>query len=134
MNDTPIPLFSESVSAGFPSPAQDYIEQALDLNELMIARPAATYYVRVSGDSMIEAGILDQDLLVVDRSITPKHGDTVVAELEGAFTVKVLAMKPSLRLIARNPQYPSIPIQQGMEFTLFGVVTGVLRQLKRAIS
>src|SRR5690554_7939530 len=74
-NHLEIPLFVEHVSAGFPSPAQDFIEQALDLNELCIKHPAATYFVRVEGDSMLEAGIYPDDVLVVDRSLNAEHGD-----------------------------------------------------------
>lgn len=127
----PIPIFADAVAAGFPSPAQDYIERTLDLHELLIARPAATYFVRVSGDSMIEAGILEGDILIVDKSIKAKHGDTVVANVDDCFTVKVLALKPQLKLVARNPDYPSIKIEEGMSLEVLGVVTGVIRQLKR---
>ena len=126
-----IPVYADSVAAGFPSPAQDYIENALDLHELLIARPAATYFVRVSGDSMIEAGILEGDILIVDKSVKAQHGDTVVANVDDSFTVKVLAVKPQLKLIARNPDYPAITIKEGMTLDIFGVVTGVIRQLKR---
>ncbi len=128
------PIYAESISAGFPSPAQDYVERSLDLHELLIARPAATYFVRVSGDSMQEAGILEDDILVVDRSMQPQHGDTVVARLDDGFTVKVLALNPVVRLLARNPSYPSVTITEGMTLDIFGVVTGVVRQLKRAAS
>ena len=103
----------------------------LDLGELLITRPAATYFVRVSGDSMEEAGILDNDILIVDRSIKPCHGDTVIASLDGAFTVKVLALKPCLKLIPRNPKYESIVIKEGMDCAFFGVVSGVVRQVSR---
>lgn len=131
MKRVALPLFLESVPAGFPSPAQDYVENRLDLNELMIARPAATYFVRVSGDSMRDAGIIDQDLLIVDRSINPKQGDVVVAELDGGFIVKILVLKPSVQLLSKNPNYPPISIEEGMTLSVFGVVTGVIRQLKR---
>ena len=76
------------VSAGFPSPAQDYVEQTLDLNELCIKRPAATFFVRIEGDSIIEAGIMSNDILIVDRSVRPAHGDIVVAQVNSEFTVK----------------------------------------------
>lgn len=77
-----------SVVAGFPSPAEQYLEPPLDLNELLVKRPAATYFVRVEGDSMIGAGIRDKDLLVVDRSLTPANGDIIIASVDGEFTVK----------------------------------------------
>src|SRR5690606_22581593 len=83
-----LPLFVERVACGFPSPAQDYIEDRLDLNRLAVRHPSATYFVKVSGDSMIGAGIGDGDLLVVDRSLDAGHGDIVVAAVAGEFTVK----------------------------------------------
>ena len=91
-----LPLFVSKVSAGFPSPAQDYVEQTLDLNELCIKRPAATFFVRVEGESMIEAGIFHNDILVVDRSVKPVHGDIVVAQVDGEFTVKELCLKAKI--------------------------------------
>ncbi|HGU5938120.1 TPA: translesion error-prone DNA polymerase V autoproteolytic subunit, partial [Yersinia enterocolitica] len=94
----PIPLFSEKIPAGFPSPAADYVERPLDLNELCIAHPAATYFVRVSGNSMTGAGIYDGSLLVVDRSITAKHGDIIIAAIGGEFTVKKLCLHPVVQL------------------------------------
>jgi DNA polymerase V len=126
----PIPLFLERVSAGFPSPAQGFVEKALDLNELCVQHPAATFFVRVSGDSMIDAGIFPGDILVVDRSLQPTHGQIVIAIVDGEFTVKQLALRPRPRLIPRNPAYP--PIEIGSEHTLeiFGVVTRSIRDLR----
>jgi DNA polymerase V len=82
-----IPLFLERVSAGFPSPAEDYIEKTLDLNELCIQHPAATFFVRVQGESMIGVGIFPGDVLVVDRSLRAQHGDIIIASLESEMTV-----------------------------------------------
>lgn len=126
-----IPLYLESVSAGFPSPAQDYIEQTLDLNELCIKRPAATFFVRVQGDSMIEAGIYPQDILVVDRSVRAEHGDIVIASVDGEFTVKELCLKPALALFPRNPRYRPVTIPEGADLEVFGVVTNVIREMRR---
>ena len=126
-----IPLYIEHVSAGFPSPAQDYVEQRLDLNQLCVKRPAATYFVRVEGDSMIDAGIYPDDLLVVDRSVTALHGDIVIASLNGEFTVKVLEREPVVRLVPRNCRYNPIVINEGDDFEIFGVVTNVIRTMKR---
>lgn len=126
-----IPLYLGRVPAGFPSPAQDYIERTLDLNELCIKRPAATYFVRVEGDSMIEAGICPNDILIVDRSVTAQHGDIVIAQVQGEFTVKELVMRPQVQLIPRNKAYPPITFAEGSELELFGVVTGVVRQMRR---
>lgn len=126
-----IPLYLGRVPAGFPSPAQDYIERTLDLNELCIKRPAATYFVRVEGDSMIEAGICPDDILIVDRSVTAQHGDIVIAQVQGEFTVKELVMRPQVQLLPRNKAYPPITFAEGAELELFGVVTGVVRQMRR---
>lgn len=124
-----LPLFHCYVSAGFPSPAEDYIEQCLDLNELCIAHPAASYLVRVNGQSMLNAGIHNNDILVVDRALTAKQGDIIVACVEGEFTVKELSLKPPL-LIAHNPQFSNIALNTVSDFELFGVVRSVIRTLK----
>jgi len=122
-----LPLFLERVSCGFPSPAQDYIEDSLDLNKLVVKHPSATYFVRVSGDSMIGAGISDGDLLVVDRSLSAEHGDIVVAAVAGEFTVKELHTRPCLRLIPHNSNYSPIVFLPGEELEIFGVVTFTLK-------
>jgi DNA polymerase V len=126
-----IPLFSEAVSAGFPSPAQDYVEKALDLNELCIKRPAATFFVRVEGESMIQAGIYADDILVVDRSVTAEHGDTVIVAINGEMTVKELELRPVVRLVPRNPAYSAIEIAEGTALDIFGVVTNVIRNIRQ---
>lgn len=90
-----LPLFSDLVQCGFPSPAADYVEQRIDLNELLVAHPSSTYFVKAAGDSMIEGGISDGDLLVVDSSRTAEHGDIVIAAVEGEFTVKRLQLRPN---------------------------------------
>ena len=125
-----LPLYLERISAGFPSPAQDYVEQRLDLNQLCVKRPSATYFLRVAGISMINAGIYPDDLLVVDRSITAQAGDIVVASLNGEFTVKVLEIDP-LRLVPQNEDHHPILINETDDFEIFGVVTNVVRSLKR---
>ena len=126
-----IPMFVSKVTAGFPSPAQDYVERTLDLNELCIRHPNATFFVRVEGDSMVEAGIFDGDVLVVDRSIDAEHGDIVVAAIGGEFTVKELCTRPRLQLLPRNKAYSPIALSDGDELNIFGVVTNVIRQMKR---
>ncbi|MCZ2721067.1 translesion error-prone DNA polymerase V autoproteolytic subunit [Marinomonas sp. 15G1-11] len=126
-----IPLFLESISAGFPSPAQDYIKQTLDLNELCIKQPAATFFVRVEGDSMIEAGIHPNDILIVDRSIQAEQGDIVIASVHGEFTVKELQLRPQIKLIPRNCRYSSISISEDTELIIFGVVTFVVKKMRR---
>uniref|UniRef100_UPI004047287F translesion error-prone DNA polymerase V autoproteolytic subunit n=1 Tax=Shewanella baltica TaxID=62322 RepID=UPI004047287F len=123
-------LFSSLIAAGFPSPAQDYVEQTLDLNELCIKNPAATFFVKVQGDSMIEAGIFSGDILVVDRSLQPAHGDTVVAAVNGEFTVKQLQLRPVVQLLPRNALFSPIAINDESELNIFGVVTNVVKKLK----
>jgi len=127
-----IPMFLERVSAGFPSPAEDYVEKTIDLNELCIQHPAATFFVRVQGESMVEAGIYPGDVLVVDRSLRAKHGDIIIASLESEMTVKQLHLTPPpVRLLPRNPAYQPLTIEGDMVMEVFGVVTNVIRSLKR---
>ena len=124
------PLMSSAVMAGFPSPAEQYVERPLDLNELLVARPAATYFVRASGDAMAGAGSGDGDLLVVDRSLAPEDGSVVIAAVDGEFTVKTFRSDASgVRLEAANPAYAPIRFSGEMELPVFGVVTAVVRQL-----
>ena len=123
---------SGSVVAGFPSPAEQYLEPPLDLNELLIKRPAATYFVRVEGDSMIDAGIHDGDLLVVDRSLRPASGDVIIASVDGDFTVKTFRRdKDGVRLEPANPAYPIICIKKGQELDYFGKVTACIHQFTK---
>jgi DNA polymerase V len=125
-----IPLFNCRVAAGFPSPADDHIEQTLDLNQLLIQKPAATFFVRAEGDSMIGAGIHSNDILVVDRSIEAVPGKVVICALNDELTVKRLANKQGhLVLMAENPDYPDIPIQDEIELVIWGVVTNVIDSL-----
>jgi DNA polymerase V len=121
------PLYSNRVSAGFPSPADDHIETKLDLNQHLVKRPAATFFVRVEGDSMIGAGIHPNDLLIVDRSIKPISGKVVIAVLNGELTVKRLKIqKEKITLMAENERYSPIIIDETMEFNIWGVVTNVI--------
>ena len=125
-----IPLFLDSVPAGFPSPASDYCESRLDLNELCIKTPAATYFVRAQGDSMIDAGIFSGDVLVVDRSLTARHGDIVILEFNGELTVKKLELKPYPQLVPMNKKHSPIPIPDGADLEIFGVVTTSVHSLR----
>jgi DNA polymerase V len=126
-----IPMFSDSVAAGFPSPATDYCERKLDLNELCIQKPAATYFVRAQGDSMIDAGIFPGDVLVIDRSIDASHGDIVIAAVNGELTVKLLETKPQTRLVPMNNQHAPIVIPEGADLEIFGVATNVIHSLRK---
>ena len=125
-----MPLFLESVSAGFPSPADDYLEGKLDLNDALIRNPAATFFVRVTGDSMIEAGIHSEDILVVDRSLNPKDGSIVIAVIDGELLVKRLFMqKGKVYLVPENKYYAPIEIKDEMAFEVWGVVTTVIHSV-----
>lgn len=124
---TCFPLYATRVAAGFPSPADDYIEAKLDLNQYLVKHPAATFFVRVEGDSMIGAGIHPDDILVVDRSLKPSDGRIVIAVINGELTVKRLKMEAEgLKLIAENPRYRPIHITEEMNFSIWGVVTSVI--------
>lgn len=122
-----LPLFSDPVQCGFPSPAQDYIEQRLDIHDLIVKHPSATYFVRAAGDSMIDAGINDKDLLVVDCSRTAVHNDIVVASVDGEFTVKRLQLRPTVQLNPMNSAYSPILIGSEETLDIFGVVTFIIK-------
>ncbi|MCB2181725.1 MAG: translesion error-prone DNA polymerase V autoproteolytic subunit [Desulfobulbaceae bacterium] len=124
------PLFLSGVSAGFPSPADDYIDRELDLNEYLIANPAATFFVRVAGDSMVGAGINHDDILIVDRSLRPVSGRIVIAILDGELTVKkFVKTADGCRLVAANPDYEDTVIAEEMDFEIWGVVTSAIHKL-----
>ena len=115
--------------AGFPSPAEQYQETPLDLNELLVKRPAATFFVKVQGESMIGEGIHDGDLLVVDRSLRPASGDVIIACVDGDFTVKTYRRdKSGVRLEPANPNYPVIRLRAGQELDYFGKVTACIHR------
>ena len=118
-----LPYFDGGVSAGFPSPAEDYMHSKLDLNNLLIEHPSATYYVRVNGDSMLGAGILNGDLLIVDRSLEVTNNCIVVAYIDGEFTVKrIKKINNKMFLQPENKNHQAIEITESMDFELFGVV------------
>jgi DNA polymerase V len=125
-----VPLYGSLVPAGFPSPADDFLEKKIDLNEYMIRNQAATFLVRVSGDSMSGAGICDGDILVVDRSVSPRSQHIIVGALDGEFTVKRF-IKEGKRLLLQpeNPTYPTIEIKPEQDFTVWGVVTFAIHNL-----
>ncbi len=125
-----LPLASDPVAAGFPSPADDYVEVGIDLNEQLIRHPSSTFFLRVSGDSMTGAGIHNGDLLVVDRSLEPRPGRVVVAVLDGAFTLKRLMRNAgNLVLEAANPAYPPLKLQGCEEVQIWGVAVHVIHPL-----
>lgn len=124
------PLFLSGVAAGFPSPADDYIDRELDLNEYLIVNPASTFFVRVAGDSMIGAGINHDDILVVDRSLEPMSGKVVIAIIEGELTVKRLVRTADCwRLVAENPAYADTVLAGEAELEIWGVATSAIHLL-----
>jgi DNA polymerase V len=124
------PLFEAAVPAGFPSPAADYEEEKLDLNKYLVGNPAATFFARVSGDSMTGAGIHHGDLLVVDRSLEPQDKNVVIAVVDGELTVKRIRMKGGkIILEPENHNYSSQEITEDTAFEVWGVVTNVIHKL-----
>lgn len=125
-----IPFYGASVAAGFPSPADDFVEKRLDLNELLINKPASTFFVRAQGESMIGASIHPGDVLVVDRSVHPAVGKIVVCALDGELTVKRLRSKEGKLVLApENPEFPDIPLEGEVEMVIWGVVTSVIHNV-----
>jgi len=125
-----ISITTESVAAGFPSPAENYIEGELDLNRHLIKNPPATFFVRVSGDSMIDSGIHPNDILIVDRSIEVKSNDIIIAVIDNEFTVKrFIKNKQSVILQPENRLFKPIIIDENMDFEVWGVVTNVIHSV-----
>ena len=124
-------MAQDGIHAGFPSPANDYMTQAIDLNKELVKHPAATFYGRVVGDSMIDAGVEEGDILVIDKSLDPKDGDMAVCFVDGEFTLKHLRFGDgTLTLVPANTRYPSIVIEEGVDFKLWGVVTYVIKKVR----
>ena len=124
-----IPQFVSRLAAGFPSPATDYMEEALDLNTFLVRHKAATYAFAVKGQSMRDAGIHDGDKVLVDRSINPKHGQIVVAVVNGDYTIKRLhSVAGCIELHAENPEFLPRKFQEGEHLEVWGVVVGVIRR------
>ena len=126
-----IPLFSSTVAAGVPSPAEDHIDDTLDLNDYMVQRPDTTFMLRVEGESMKNVGILPNDILIVDRSLEAKHNKIVIAALDGELTVKRLFHRGGLiKLLPENPAYPEIEIAEQADLKIWGVVIGSFRRFQ----
>ena len=129
-----LPFADDGIRAGFPSPAQDYMDKSLDFNKELIAHPAATFYAKVAGDSMINAGISNGDIIVIDRALDPRHDDIVVAYINGEFTMKYLDLSNiedgEIWLRPGNPAYPPFCITDGDEFTIWGVVAKVIKNFR----
>ncbi|MDR4504093.1 MAG: translesion error-prone DNA polymerase V autoproteolytic subunit [Candidatus Scalindua sp.] len=126
-----LPLYEFPVSAGFPSPAEDFVDKHLDLNEYIVKHPAATFFVRVKGNSMQDCGISDGDLVVVDRALDPGDKSIVVAFLSGEFTIKrVRYKKGELYLVPENREYEPIRVTEEMDFQVWGVVTHAIKEIR----
>ena len=127
----PLPIDEVRVSAGFPSPAADYADKRLDINEYLVRNPVSTFFFSVEGDSMQGAEIFDGDILVVDKSNRPRHGQIVIAFVDGQRLVKRLYRRAGrVALMAENPAYPPLDIRDGMELLIWGVVTGKFKRLE----
>ncbi|OWY23700.1 peptidase S24 [Sphingobacteriales bacterium UPWRP_1] len=124
-----IPLFGSCISAGFPSPADDYVELKIDLNHYLVKNPAATFYVRVKGNSMENAGIYEGDILVVDRALPPKDNDIAICVITGEFTVKrITKRKGRICLLAENTNYLPIEIAEDTDFQIWGIVSYIIHK------
>lgn len=124
-------MAQSGIHAGFPSPATDYMTQAIDLNRELVKHPAATFYGRVVGDSMIDAGVEEGDILVIDKSLEAREGDMAVCFVDGEFTLKHLHFhEGGLTLRPANENYPEIEVCEGMDFVMWGVVTYVIKRVR----
>ena len=130
-------MAQSDIHAGFPSPATDYMTQAIDLNKELVKHPAATFYGRVVGDSMIDAGVEEGDILVIDKSLEPQDGDMAVCFIDGEFTLKHLRFCEGsgtgvrkLILVPANDRYPSIEVDEGTDFKMWGIVTYVIKKIR----
>lgn len=128
----PIPYADEGIRAGFPSPAQDYMEQAIDLNKEIVRHPASTFYGRVVGDSMRDEGIEEGDILVIDKSLELMDDDLAVCFLDGEFTIKRVRLEPDAAwLVPSNPDYPLIKVTKENDFIVWGIVTYTIKKNRR---
>ncbi len=127
-----LPLVDGGIHAGFPSPAQDYIDISIDLNKELIDNPSFTFYARVKGSSMIDAGISDGDILVIDKSLEPRDGDTAVCFIDGEFTLKYIRIdENAVYLVPANPEFQSIKVTEENNFCIWGIVTYSIKNHKK---
>lgn len=125
-----LPIFGTKAAAGFPSPADDFLEDKLSLDDILVKNPAATYIVRITGNSMINEGIHDNDLIIVDRSLTPQDGKIVVVAIDGEITVKKLRLKNgSMQLLPGNPDFPPIEVRPENSIVIWGVVKTIIHEI-----
>ena len=124
-----VPMFGDSVSAGFPSPAEDYLDLDLNLHDYLVQNPAATFCVRANGDSMIDANIKSGDVMVVDRALDPTNNSIVLAVLDGEFTVKrIKKSSDELYLMPANENYQPVKVTSDINFQIWGVVTFIIHK------
>jgi DNA polymerase V len=125
----PVKFVSIPINAGFPSPAEDYIEDTIDLPKMLLKNPSSTYILRVKGQSMVDAGIFDKSLIVVDASLEPLNGDIAVCIIDGEFTLKRISrFKDKLYLLPENKDFKPIEVKEGSNFEVWGILTWVLNQ------
>jgi len=128
----PLPMVDGGISAGFPSPAADYIDLKIDLNKELIANPSSTFYGRVKGYSMKDAGIVDGDILVIDKSLEPQDGDTAVCYIDGEFTLKYIKIEPdAVYLVPANSEFKPLKVTEENNFCIWGIVTYSIKNHKR---
>lgn len=124
-------MAQSEIHAGFPSPATDYMTQAIDLNKELVKHPAATFYGRVVGDSMLDDGVEEGDILVIDKALEARDGDMAVCFVDGEFTLKRLKFHDdALSLVPANPKYPVIEVTEGVDFMMWGVVTYIIKKVR----
>lgn len=130
------PMAESGIHAGFPSPAQDYMNPCIDLNKELVKHPAATFYGRVVGDSMLDAGVEEGDILVIDRALEASEGKMAVCFVDGEFTLKYISRqnpltgeKDGIWLVPANPKYPPMKVQDFSDFTVWGVVTYIIKKV-----
>lgn len=134
LSQMPLPYAEQGIQAGFPSPAQDYISDTIDLNQEVVKHPAATFYGRVNGDSMIGEGIEDGDMIVIDRALEPEDGDLAVCCVDGEFTLKRIKLEPGrVWLIPANETFDPIMITEESRFAIWGIVTYVIKRKRRCL-
>lgn len=130
--ELPLPLADEGIKAGFPSPAQDYMDVSIDLNKELVKHPSTTFYGRVKGDSMIDANVFDGDILVIDKSLEPQSNDMAVCFIDGEFTLKFIEIHDDIVcLIPANPSYPTMKITSDHELIIWGIVTYVIHKAQK---
>ena len=128
-----LPVAGQSVRGGFPSPAEEFHVNRLDLTSILVTHPAATFFLRLSGESMVDAGLFDGDLLLVNRALRPVHMDVVIAVVDGEFTCKHIWLRNGrMKLVPANPTYPEIVPQDGQTVEIWGVVTASIKQLRKS--